>query len=120
MCGLNCLYMKHNNIKKVNKEFRRAAENTSNVNTEGAKIQVQRGTLDFVSFFLPCLYCFVFSAALRNFSTGPSPWSRWMAVPLPLLVCLYIIVNKKLDFNNAMSVLQMIELLHANNLNRIN
>ena len=34
---------------------------------------------------------FVFSAALWNFTTGPSPWSSRMALPLPLLVCLYIV-----------------------------
>ena len=28
----------------------------------------------------------VFSAALLNLTTGPSPWSSWIAVPLPFLV----------------------------------
>ena len=45
--------------------------------------------LDFVSFFLLCLRRFVFSAALRNFTTGPSPWSNRMTVPLLFLICLY-------------------------------
>ena len=40
--------------------------------------------LDLVSFLL-CLRCFVFSAALPNFSTGPSSWSSRMAMPLPVL-----------------------------------
>ena len=47
--------------------------------------------LDFV-FFLLCLHCFVFSAALRNFTTRPSHCSSWMAVLLPLSVCLYIVI----------------------------
>ena len=48
-------------------------------------------SLCLVSFLLQRLRCFVFSAALRNFSTGLSPWNSRIAVPLPLLACLYII-----------------------------
>ena len=36
----------------------------------------------------------MFSAALRNFHTGPSPWSSRIAVPLPLLVSLYYSIKR--------------------------
>ena len=66
----------------TNGDFRRAAENTKE------RIHRRKVILDFVSFLLLRLRCFVF----RNFKPEPSPWSSRRAVPLPLLAWLYILI----------------------------
>ena len=65
-----------------------------NIMRSYSKVEIRHGGsipfFDFVSLHPCVLCCYVLSAALLNLTTGLSSWSSRIAVPLPLLVCLYL------------------------------
>ena len=71
------------------------AKSSCQITRRGGSIHVVVAEFPSLTLYLcilVCLRCCVFSAALLNSTTGPSLWSSGIAVPLPLLACLYLIL----------------------------